>query len=335
MTYALLPLPHANRRYQEATRTLALSELALMAPHAGVDASSLRYGEVGGLPVLLFCAPELKADDRLLLRAHSAAQALFLVEGETLRPLMDERPAYLPEGMGGILKYKGKTNEQFCTLLLNAAVFSGAFAARWREPLQVLDPLCGRGTLLYQALERGYCPTGVEMEGKELHEARSFVKNFFEYHRFKHESAEGSLSGGTRRGSPTTAYTLAPDKEAWKAGDTRSLRFVHADTKLTPLLFRPESFHALAADLPYGVQHAGAGDPSAAHLLRDALPGWATALKKGGAMALSFNSYTLPFEQAVQIATHAGLTPSGHAEEAFSHWVEQAIRRNVLICIKG
>ena len=51
--------------------------------------------------------------------------------------------------LSGVLKYKGKTNEMFTGMLVNLAVFSSEYAKWFDRPLQVLDPMCGRGTTLF------------------------------------------------------------------------------------------------------------------------------------------------------------------------------------------
>ena len=51
-------------------------------------------------------------------------------------------------------KYKGKTNEAFTMHLINQALC----AAKLPEgrPVTLLDPMCGRGTTLFQAVNRGF-----------------------------------------------------------------------------------------------------------------------------------------------------------------------------------
>ena len=69
-----------------------------------------------------------------------------------------------------IPKYAGKTNEQFTKLLLNLTILLARRPRRRMLDAQlvVLDPLCGRGTTLNQALMYGYDAIGIEIDGKDV-----------------------------------------------------------------------------------------------------------------------------------------------------------------------
>ncbi len=58
-------------------------------------------------------------------------------------------------------------------------------------------------------------------------------------------------------------------------------------------------FHAIATDLPYGIQHDGA----AVTLVREALPAWERVLLPGGAMALAWDATRLPREKLTEVVT--------------------------------
>src|SRR5690606_12659157 len=61
-----------------------------------------------------------------------------------------------PGDLETILRYPGKTNEQFTALLVNlAAALSTRRAGLFDGSLNLLDPLCGRGTTLNRALRLG------------------------------------------------------------------------------------------------------------------------------------------------------------------------------------
>ena len=87
----------------------------------------------------------------------------------------------------------------------------------------------------------------------------------------------------------------------------------------------------IVCDLPYGVQHASVG-AGPEKLLKQALPGWKEALKKGGAIALSFNAQSLRTEKLRAMLEEAGLeVKRGGAYDGFSHWVEQAVTRDIAV----
>ena len=109
------------------------------------------------------------------------------------------------------------------------------------------------------------------------------------------------------------------------------LRLANADAARTREIFGREKFHMIVCDLPYGVQHASLGG-SIEGLLARALPEWCAALKKGGTVALSFNALTLKTERVLDLMEAAGLEPMrGGAYAGFSHWVEQAVTRDIAV----
>ena len=79
-----------------------------------------------------------------------------------------------------------------------------------------------------------------------------------------------------------------------------------------------------------GVQRGTAGRQDTIEgTVRAALPGWLEALKPGGALAMSFNTYVTKRASLERALEAAGFelvqTPS------MEHWVEQAISRDVLL----
>jgi len=143
--------------------------LSAALPDAGIDRESVAEAVIGGVPYVTFKAGELSQRDAGLLANLSALYALFESPGPPERaaaavPL--RRLDRYDDDLLTILKYPGKTNEQFTKLLLNVTLASSAFAGDLAAPggrrLAVLDPLCGRGTTLNQALMYGfdaYAPT--------------------------------------------------------------------------------------------------------------------------------------------------------------------------------
>ena len=156
--YAFLILPSHNRVYADAAPALARAELAVLSaalPDAAIGQGSVAEAVIGGVPYVTFEAGELTQRDAGLLANLSALYALFEVTGaagsELLRPVPLRRLDRYDDDLLTILKYPGKTNEQFTKLLLNVTLASSAFAGEIAtRRLVVLDPLCGRGTTLNQ-----------------------------------------------------------------------------------------------------------------------------------------------------------------------------------------
>jgi len=336
MRYAFLLRPHANPRYLASLQALAEAELALLLDALGIEAG-LAWEDLGGAPWLCFeCEPLSEAAWRLL-SLHASSYVLAAREGTALAPLARRHPAYVGEDLAALLKYKGKTNELFTDMLLNVALASGDFALRSGEPLHVLDPLCGRGTTLFLALRRGWHAAGVDIDKAEIKELNGFFTRYLEYHRLKHRRTQSAPTVRGKLGGRLTQYEFADTPERFKAGDVRTLRAVCGDTRDVPALCGAGAHHLLAADLPYGVQHApanaqGGRTRSIEALMREALPAWLQALAPGGAAALSFNTHLTPRAKVAAWMREAGFEVcEGGYYERIAHWVEQAVNRDVVV----
>ena len=339
MRYKMLLWPHANARYQAETLKLAAAELEIMldrlapgariAPDEGLDMPCLDVDFDEAPPAAVIDA----------IRWHSLLYGLFEDCGGLLKPAAGRMPARVGADLPAILKYKGKTNELFLQLLINAALYAGDFWSRQDAPLQFLDPMCGRGTALFVAANRGWDALGADVDRADLKEAERFFKRYLEYHRFKHSVGHASrtLKGGGS--APECRFEYAPDA----AGERRSLSLVALDAARPDGALGKGCFHAIACDLPYGVRHdaqlARGSKPKGnwlESLLAEALPGWKAALKPGGAVALSFNAQNLRLERVRALMEDAGFeVMRGGPWDGFAHWVEQAITRDVAVCRKG
>ncbi len=327
----MLLWPHANVRYQTETLKLAMGELRLTLDALLPDARVFAY-DAFPAPALRIETPEPVRGEALdALRAQSLMYALFeLRKDGALLPVAGRAEARVGADLPGVLKYKGKTNEMFLSLLVNAALYSGGFAHRAGDALELLDPMCGRGTTLFVAANRGWNATGTDVDRRDLAEAERYLKHYFEYHRMKHSLTRESRTAAGRSAA-TSRFEYADTPESFRAGDTRSLRFVNADAAWARELFGKEKFHMIVCDLPYGVQHASVGGRPE-ELLRCALPAWHEALKRGGTVALSFNAQTLRREKVLRLLEDAGFDAiRGGAHEGFSHWVEQAVTRDIAV----
>lgn len=329
MTYYFQLLPHANIRYRASLETLGVSELACLMRSAGLH-SDISVERVGGSPFLAFDAPSLTEGQLAILSRHSAGLLLCEREGELLRPVEKTDTAYLPGDLSELLKYKGKTSAVFTRMMLNCALSVSDWPDA-REPLTVLDPLCGRGTTCFVALECGMNAVGLDCDRRDLKETADYFSRYLQYHRLKHQLKQGSRTL-KKTAVPEAVYTLADTREHYQAGDTRTLTLLLGDTALAGALTRKAPAHLLVADLPYGVQHApmeGVRTETLPQLLRRALLAWREAVRPGGAMALSFNVLTLPRERLLELVGDAGWELI--ATPPFEHFVEQAVTRDVVL----
>ena len=114
-------------------------------------------------------------------------------------------------------------------------------------------------------------------------------------------------------------------------GETASVKLVNCDACDARNAFGTKAFHLIVCDLPYGVQHMPHG-ATIEDLLKKALPVWKKTLISGGSIALSFNENTLKRDCVRALMREAGLqVMDGGAWDAFSHWVEQAVTRDVAV----
>ena len=366
--YAFLILPSHNRVYADAAPSMARAELAVLGaalPDAVLDAGSVGEAVIGGVPYVTFEAGELSQRDADLLANLSSLYALFEVRGDLPRPVLQPVPLRRLDRYDAdlltILKYAGKTNEQFTKLLLNVTLASSAFAGEaGTRRLTVLDPLCGRGTTLNQALMYGFDAYGADVDARDIEAYAVFIQRWLKDKRLKHQAGFFPVRRDRRVVARRLTAQFAATKDEYKAGDVQRLDVIEADTSRIGEFFREESVNLVVADLPYGVQHgghagghaagyvgshaagrAGGGDRarpltrSPLDLLRTAAPAWAKALRPGGALGVSWNTRVARREEAAAALSAAGLEVlDSPAYLAFRHRVDQAISRDILIARK-
>ena len=165
-----------------------------------------------------------------------------------------------------------------------------------------------------------------------MNEAEQFLKRYLEYHRIKHAFERESLTLTGKNHAPCVQCTFADTPAHYKAGETASVRLVNCDACEARNAFGAKTFHLIACDLPYGVQHASKGGQLEGLLAR-ALPIWKKTLIPGGTIALSFNAQTLKRDRVRELMQEAGMEPmAGGAWDGFAHWVEQAVTRDIAVC---
>ena len=269
------------------------------------------------------------------IAGHSLMYALFEIHGEMLRPVCGRNEAYLGADLPGILKYKGKTNEQFTEMVINTALYSSAFADKAGERLRFMDPMCSRGTSLFLALNRGWDADGTDISAPDIREMHQFFKRYLEYHRMKHTYEKRSFTIKNSKPVSANEFIFADTPENYKAGNTSRLRYAECDCGKITACFGKNRYHVIVSDLPYGVQHS-AGKESFEALLRRVMPVWKDALLPGGAIALSFNSNTIKPAMLRDVMAASGLeVMQGGEYDGFSHWVEQAVTRDIVVGVRA
>lgn len=335
MKYSALLRPHANSRYQAGAMALAEAELRVLLEKGGIQAE-ITQEDTAGVDWLSFECDAL--DDRQKKLVTSCAHLFVLFEKNEggLLPVSAKEAAYLGDDLPSVLKYKGKTNETFTAFMLNLALGASNFEAD--EKLTVLDPMCGRGTTLFTAVNRGWNAIGVDQDAAAVDEAWKYFKRYLEYHKVKHTKTEKSLTAGGKQAAVMQCFQFADTAEHFKAKEFKTLNMAALESTKLKSIYKKPCCHLIAVDLPYGVQHAPAGGkkmPSLEDMLYDVLPVWTDMLETGGAMALSFNVNTLKSEMVRGMMAEVGLDVMfGPGYDGLEHWVEQAITRDVAVAVR-
>lgn len=344
-SYALLVAPSSNRVYAGQAARLTVAELSAFGEAVlpgGGPLHKLDQIELGGVGYVGF-ETEAPLTDRDLgyLSRVSTAYALFEVDGAWLRPVRLRSLDRYDDDLVTIPKYPGKTNEQFTQLLLNLTVLASGRAGRLLDDrLVVLDPLCGRGTTLNQALRYGYDAIGIESSAAHVDAYATFLRTWLRRKRLKHKVELQPVRHDGRRVARRLTATLAPTKEAHRVGDDQRVTVFHADTTRARELLRPGCCDVIVADAPYGVVHGGGALDLLAAALgsrtgSQAFPvgGWVELLRRDGALGVSFNTHTTPRADVVGLLEGAGLRAVRHLD--LSHWVDQGITRDVVVARKA
>ena len=334
MVYSFELIKHANIRYRDSLPALAYCELFAMLFSLGIRCE-ITLENAGGSRFLSFECRNLSESELSYLSAHSAVVFIAEKHHDFLKPLSAPSPAYLPDDLPEILKYKGKTSVTFTRMMINTAVALSAFDPQ-DEPLTFFDPLCGKGTGCFCALTAGINAVGLDIDRKDVREASDYFSRYLQFHKLKHEvrSRSETVSG---HALPLTTFSFAPTRDQYYSGDTRSLTFACADTFNSPALFRRKKAHIIAADLPYGIQHApqsGTKPEPLLHFLSRVLPAWKQTLYPGGVLAVSFNSLTLPADEVRNALVSFGFQlPKNDLFNHLSHEVEHAVVRDVVFAL--
>jgi len=334
LRYALLVSPSANRVYAQAASALAMAELQVVSAEVlGGMLDDVQQQTLGSVSYVTFTAPALDELSHSWLANLAATLALFsLDDAGKLTPLDLPRWDQLDSDLVSIQKYAGKTNEAFTKLLFNVTLSASAFAlAKPRRPLSVLDPLCGRGTTLNQALMYGHHATGVELDKKDFEAYALFIQRWVKDKRLKHTAVTGHVKGHTK-----LDVELGVTKERYKSGDTLRVNYVSADTHAIADVFQPRSFDLIVTDAPYGVQHgAQSGDALSRkplELLASAMPIWRAALRPGGAIGISWNNLVARRDKLAQILAENSLeVRDSTAHRSFEHRVDASIQRDLIV----
>jgi hypothetical protein len=260
--------------------------------------------------------------------AYEFFERIGNVEGPFLRPLETTFVPFLPLEMAEIRRYKGKTNEVFTRVLLNIAVFAGAFTNQYAGRLRILDPLAGGGTTLFLALSDGYDAFGIEHQKQDVDTTVVFLRQYLKSIHMPYKELD---ERGRRIGR---RYQF----EIGHKGATRRLVLAHGDACDANLHMQEvpggPHMHAIVGDLPYGIQHIG----EIAGMLSRALPVWESMLFPGGTIALAWNATRIERTAMIGLVeqhTHLQIRNNPPYTQ-FMHTVDRVIKkRDILVAVKS
>lgn len=337
--YAFLLLPAMNKVYAEASAQLSVGELGVFNERV-LDGHIRGVTEerIGGVRYIRFSADTLGKREVQYLSNLSSIYALFQMANGLLRPTELDRLDRFDDDLITIQKYQGKTNEHFTKLLLNVTVASTTFATEILDrKMHILDPLCGRGTTLNQALMYGWNATGIDIDERDIEAYEHFISTYLKRKHIKHSLQTSAIREKKKTVGRRFDVAIGATKEEYKAGETLRLTAMSADTTRLPDFFKAETFDAIVTDLPYGVLH---GSRTAQQelarrpldLLAAALPSWKAVVKRGGAIGFAWNRHVAGREKVVEIVAANGLDViDSEPYLSFRHVVDQSITRDVLV----
>lgn len=253
-----------------------------------------------------------------------------------LKPVLSGWTPAFPDDLSIRLKYNGKTNETITRMMMNLAL--ALVEGSTGENPRLLDPLCGRGTTLFEGMISGMDVYGVDQDNKAITELGTYVVRYVKEARMKHSYRNGKLIQEGKQRGETMEMTYAVDKEDYKAGNTRELKVVNGSTFDFSGAFKKNSMDLIVTDFPYNIQHSGKGSKKKkglSWLLDDGLKAWTPYLRKGGTIALSWNTYTDSREEMTELfALHGYEVLMEKGLDTLSHRVSQGITRDIIIARK-
>jgi SAM-dependent methyltransferase len=333
--------------YYQQAQPMALAELEIASRAFESACSEIEIQNIAEISYLSFqLENRLTENDLHLLSRLSFAFALFeLVEHnrqECLIPIPKVKYEYVSSKISSLLKYQGKTNELFTKMMINVALLSSDYS--YDESIQLLDPIAGRGTTLFEAAVYGFDAFGIELEANSVHEASVFFKKFLEREKYKH-LADKRRVGGNEKSDPIfiQEFEYAQTKNEFKkVNATKKLGMVTGNTLNADKYFKSSTFHILVGDLPYGVAHGNVANKkqasitrSPAELLANSLAQWYKVLKKGGVLVMAWNIFVLPKEEIIALLLQNNFevfTESPY--DQFEHRVDNAIKRDIVVAKK-
>lgn len=349
MKYKILMKPNNNIPYAEELKTMCISEAMVMLNRLKVNIESIEINTIGKAKYMdLTTTDEIEDKHYPFITRLSFYYGFFGVEEinndnndeslseELLRPILIPDEQFFQDDLSIRLKYNGKTNEMFTRMMLNMGLFSSNY---WNvDKVQLFDPMCGKGTTLFEGMILGYDSYGAELNKKAFTDMSTYIARYIKEDRVKHQLVNGKaqINGKTKGELLDITYGT---KAEIKAKKPRILKVFRGDTTISSGIFKKNSIHLIVTDLPYGVQHIGNEQGESVRglnkLIKEGVKAWDQLLKKGGAIVFSWNTFTDKREDLIDLLQKQNYkVMEGRYYDNFEHRVSQAINRDILVAIK-
>ncbi|MBL7024857.1 MAG: hypothetical protein ISR87_05320 [Candidatus Marinimicrobia bacterium] len=326
---------------------LALAELSLTCQRLEQTCRHIESIDIAGINYLSFTVEKTLSERELeWLSRLSFIFALFVQEVDNeaqLKPVALIPPTHLDPKISMLLKYSGKTNEIFTRMMINVGLVSSDFGVE--DSIQLLDPVSGKGTTLFEGAVRGFDVTGIETERKMVHETTIFFKKFLEQEKFKHSLGKHAMYSSSTGGEASVQlFEYSKDKQGFKAeGSRKHLALIAGNAIHSRRYFKAEKFHLIIGDLPYGIAHGNRAKKkhnsrtrSPAEFMEVCLPEFHKILKTGGTLVLAWNKFVWPREDFVELLAAKGFKVlDADPYDQFTHRVDQSIKRDIVVARKA
>ncbi len=348
LRYLLLRNPGHNRVYYLESEKLALAELTLTSKRFDQPCDHIESINIAGINYLSFTVGQILSETELKWLSNlSFVLALYQQSADTtdsaLHPVELTPHSHVDPKISMLLKYSGKTNEIFTRMMVNVGLVSSDFGLD--DAIQLLDPVSGKGTTLFEGAIRGFDVTGIESERKMVHEATIFFKKFLEQEKYKHSLSKHAMySSSTGSEASIQLFEYARDKQEFKTESSRKhLALIAGNAIHSRRYFKAEKFHLIIGDLPYGISHGNKSQKkhnsltrSPAELMEACLPEFHKILKTGGCLVLAWNKFVWPREDFVQLLNARGFhVQDSDPYDQFTHRVDQSIKRDIVVACKA
>jgi len=136
------------------------------------------------------------------------------ISDECLKPILAVSEQVLDDSINTIMKYIGKTNESFTRLMVNLAWASSQSVVN--KSAVLFDPLCGKGTTLFEGAIWGYDTIGIDANAAQIQESKTFFAAFLKRLHYNHELFKETRSVSNKKVLEIAHCDYANNKEITK-----------------------------------------------------------------------------------------------------------------------